>query len=289
MTRINAETSVSPLQQKLLHISIVRYDTPTAVLSGAITSAVTSFQRLKVCGADAGVTLSIVDNATSNSLSPEDLSPLQPHMRAARCDLRLIQGHGNEGYGRGHNLAFYSSRARYHLFMNPDVEVDPNALDTGISYLEANPDVVVVSPLATGGDGSKQYLCKRYPTVLDLYLRGLKSLTSLKFMRERLSRYELQELSDSKPTKNVPIVSGCFMLCKTSAISSIGGFDPSYFLYFEDFDLSVRARREGSLAYVPNMRIKHLGGDAARKGIKHIIYFCQSGIRFFNSHGWKWI
>ena len=280
---------MSAPQQKLLHISIVRYDTPIAILSGAISSAVTSFQRLNVCGADAGVTLSIVDNAPSNSLSAEDLLPLQSHMSAARCELRLIQGHGNEGYGRGHNLAFFSSRARYHLFMNPDVEVDPNALDTGISYLEANPDVVMVSPLATGGDGRKQYLCKRYPTVLDLYLRGLKSLTTLNVMHARLSRYELQELSDSKPTKNVPIVSGCFMLCKTSAINKVGGFDPSYFLYFEDFDLSIRAREEGSLAYVPSMRIKHLGGDAARKGLKHIKYFCTSGIKFFNSHGWKWI
>ena len=279
---------MSSSQPRLLNISIVNYDTPPAMLSRAIYSAVTSVQQLLECRTDAGFTVCLVDNANSNTLRLEDFSSLRPHLLAANCDLQLIQGHGNTGYGRGHNLAFFSHRARYHLFMNPDVEVDHDALAIGIGYLEENPDVVIVSPRAIDGEGCKQYLCKRYPAVLDLYLRGLKSMTSLSLMPNRLSRYEMRELSDLKPTKNVPIVSGCFMLCRTTAIASIGGFDPSYFLYFEDFDLSVRAREKGSLAYIPNMRIKHLGGDAARKGLKHIIYFCQSAIRFFNSHGWQW-
>ena len=279
---------MSSSQSKLLNISIVNYDTPSATLLRAIYSAVTSVQKFDKCSAEAAFTVCIVDNATSNTLDLEDFSSLQPHLRSANCELRLIQGHGNTGYGHAHNLAFFSHSARYHLFMNPDVEVDHDALAVGIGYLEENPDVVIVSPRAIDGNGVKQYLCKRYPAVLDLYLRGLKSITSLALMPNRLSRYEMRELSDLKPTKNVPIVSGCFMLCRTTAIVSIGGFDPSYFLYFEDFDLSVRAREKGSLAYIPKMRIKHLGGDAAGKGLKHITYFCQSAIRFFNSHGWQW-
>ena len=279
---------MSSSQTKLLNISVVTYDTPFATLTRAIYSAVTSVQQFDICSAEAGFTVCIVDNATSNTLRLEDFAYLQPKLRSANCELKLIQGHGNTGYGHAHNLALLSHSARYHLFMNPDVEVDHDALVVGIGYLEDNPDVVIVSPRAIDDKCGKQYLCKRYPAVLDLYLRGLKSITSWAFLPSRLSRYEMHELSDCKPTKNVPIVSGCFMLCRTSEIVSIGGFDPSYFLYFEDFDLSIRASKRGSLAYIPNMRIKHLGGDAARKGVKHMIYFCQSAIRFFNSHGWQW-
>ena len=106
---------------------------------------------------------------------------------------------------------------------------------------------------------------------------------------ERLARFEMRELSDSEPSKGIPIISGCFMLCRSSSIEKVAGFDPGYFLYFEDFDLSLRARALGSLSYLPQMRITHLGGNSARKGLRHIVMFGRSGFRFFSSHGWRWL
>jgi len=62
-----------------------------------------------------------------------------------------------------------------------------------------------------------------------------------------------------------PIVSGCFMLFRTDVLKSLGGFDPNFFLYFEDFDLSLRASRLTRLAYVPTVRIIHFGGYASER------------------------
>lgn len=280
---------MSSSQRKLLNISIVNYNTSKSVLLRAIHTALTAVRRLACFYSNASVNIFFVNNGVSNPFSFDDFSSLEPELLEAKCELQLIQGHGNVGYGSGHNLAYFASRARYHLFMNPDVELDLDALVNGVSYLEANPDVAIASPQAVDGDGNRQYLCKRYPTVMDLYLRGMMPDTNVGLLRSRLSKYVMQELTDLEPTKGVPIVSGCFMLSRSAAIDRIGGFDPSYFLYFEDFDLSIRARTEGSLAYVPDMRIKHLGGNAARKGPTHIMYFCKSGIRFFKSHGLRWL
>jgi len=72
------------------------------------------------------------------------------------------------------------------------------------------------------------------------------------------------------------------------AIDSTGGFDPRYFLYFEDFDWSVRLNRVTKTAYVPAVQIGHHGGGAAKKGFKHIYYFVKSALRFYRRHGWKW-
>jgi GT2 family glycosyltransferase len=77
------------------------------------------------------------------------------------------------------------------------------------------------------------------------------------------------------------------MLCRTAALKAVSGFDEGYFLYFEDFDLSLRIAKIGELAYVPAMRIKHAGGHAARKGRAHIGMFVRSAMRFFNTHGWR--
>jgi GT2 family glycosyltransferase len=71
-------------------------------------------------------------------------------------------------------------------------------------------------------------------------------------------------------------------------LKRLGGFDPRYFLYFEDFDLSLRTPQHARIAYVPSVRIVHHGGGAARKGLRHVRLFLTSAIRFFDQHGWTW-
>ena len=79
------------------------------------------------------------------------------------------------------------------------------------------------------------------------------------------------------------------MLVRGSAFCAVNGFDESYFLYFEDYDLSRRLQSKGRLQYLPQMQIVHAGGNAARKGVRHIAMFVRSGIHFFQQHGWQWI
>ena len=86
-----------------------------------------------------------------------------------------------------------------------------------------------------------------------------------------------------------PIVSGCFMLFRTDVLKRLSGFDPRYFLYFEDYDLSLRTHNIARVAYVPAVRVLHHGGGAARKGSAHIRMFATSAIKFFIRFGWKWV
>ena len=77
------------------------------------------------------------------------------------------------------------------------------------------------------------------------------------------------------------------MLARAEVLRALGGFSSRYFLYFEDFDLSLRLGRIAAIAYVPAVRIVHLGGEAARKGRLHQRLFLRSALTFFGSHGWK--
>ena len=77
------------------------------------------------------------------------------------------------------------------------------------------------------------------------------------------------------------------MFMRTSEFKAIGGFDRRFFLYFEDFDLSIRLRALGQIAYVPSVLITHGGGDVGRKALRHHGYFMVSAVRFFNKCGWK--
>ncbi|MBL8250143.1 MAG: glycosyltransferase [Candidatus Competibacter sp.] len=216
--------------------------------------------------------------------------PLERGLKAARyrLDAEVLSGHGNVGYGAGHNLALQRGAGEFHLILNPDVLVEPDALSEGLTFLIAHPEAGVLAPAAQGGDGRPQYLCKNYPTVLDLALRGFAPERVRQRFRGRLDRYELRDRIDGGIVWDPPIASGCFMLCRRAALERIGGFRPEYFLYFEDFDLSLRLAAVARLALAPRVRIVHLGGNAARKGIRHIGLFLRAATLFFNRHGWRW-
>ncbi|HCK82752.1 MAG TPA: glycosyl transferase [Candidatus Competibacteraceae bacterium] len=200
----------------------------------------------------------------------------------------LLSGHGNVGYGTGHNLALQRGAGDFHLILNPDVLLAEDALSEGLAFLTAHPDAGLVAPAARDGAGRPQYLCKHYPTVLDLALRGFAPGWLRRRFQARLDRYELRDRMGEGVLWDPPIASGCFMLCRREALERIGGFRPEYFLYFEDFDLSLRLAAVARLACAPRIRIVHLGGHAARKGPRHVGLFLRSATLFFGQHGWRW-
>ena len=214
---------------------------------------------------------------------------IKPQSRAHFSSLQVITGHGNVGFGRGHNLALESASRDLHLILNPDAILDRDALLLAINFLDQHADVILLSPSVVGGDGQLQYLCRRPPAVFDLLLRGFAPQSMRRHFAKRLARYQMEDVINADHVVlDPPIVSGCFMLFRSTALKRLGGFDARYFLYFEDYDLSLRAAALGRLAYVPAARIVHLGGDAARKGLRHILMFASSARRFFGQHGWRW-
>lgn len=204
-----------------------------------------------------------------------------------RARLEMIRGQGNVGYGRANNLALAKSAARYHLVLNPDVEIDEDALAEALEFMEQNPAVGLLAPQARQSSGEPLYLCKAYPAVLDFLVRGFAPRWLVNVFRQRIERYELRHLVTAGQPVDVPLVSGCFMFFRKSVLDQVGGFAPQYFLYLEDFDLSLRAGKVAKVAYVPAVRIVHHGGNAARKGLRHVRFFCSSALRFYRAHGWK--
>jgi GT2 family glycosyltransferase len=202
--------------------------------------------------------------------------------------IEVLKGHGNLGFGRGHNLVLDALDSDLHLILNPDAMMSEDTLLFGIEFLSQNPDVILIAPSAYHEDGQMQFLCRRYPALLDLLLRGFAPKLLRRLFRRRLDHYEMRDLIGAHEVVFNPLIlSGSFMLFRTGSWQQLKGFSPAYFLYFEDYDLSLRSHALGKTAYVPAMRIVHLGGDAAKKGFGHIRMFLSSARIFFGQHGWK--
>jgi GT2 family glycosyltransferase len=201
--------------------------------------------------------------------------------------LNWISGQGNIGFGRAHNLVLEEVSSDFHLILNPDVDISTEGISNGLNFFTEHPECGLITPVTTDKDGQKQVLCKMYPTILDLTLRGFAPVWLKSIFSKRLDEYAMKGINTESVYWDPPIVSGCFMLFRTEVLKGLGGFDPRFFLYFEDFDLSLRASKITKVAYVPSVKIVHYGGEAARKGLKHIVFFVHSAVMFFNKHGWK--
>ncbi|WP_313028777.1 glycosyltransferase family 2 protein [Brucella sp.] len=200
---------------------------------------------------------------------------------------KLVQGHGNVGFARANNFIFDDGVGSFHLVLNPDVEMNPFALKNALHFMLENPKCGLISPAAIYPSGRKQYLCKQYPSIFNLLLRGFAPQFVSRLFQKRLDVYEMREETGNAVYWNPPIVSGCFMVFRGSVFSALKGFDERYLLYFEDFDISIRTRRTADIAYVPDVQIIHSGGDAAKKGWWHIRQFGLSALLFFRTHGIK--
>ncbi|MEX3581554.1 MAG: glycosyltransferase [Burkholderia sp.] len=264
-------------------MSIVVYRPDLEQLTNTLSSLLATLEGLGRLRPDLRAEMFFVDNGGA----PVSL-PGFDAWRARGFSCTEIGGHGNVGYGRGHNLAIERAASRYHLVLNPDIDLDADALAAALAFLDAHPDVGLLSPRVDDENGHIQYLCRRYPALLDLFVRGFLPASLRRFFARRLARYEMRDrITASEVLWDPPIMSGCFMLFRTDLLKRLHGFDPRYFLYFEDYDISLRARKLAHLAYVPSVRVIHHGGGASRKGFAHIRMFVTSAFKFYGRFGWR--
>ena len=145
--------------------------------------------------------------------------------------VRMIRSPKNLGFGKGHNLALPYLESDYHVIINPDIQLPEGAIEPLISYLERHAEVAMVTPKILNLDGTEQFLPKLSAAPAPPHRRASG------FLRKYREEYTRQHEQLDRPTE-IDLCTGCFMLLRTSVFKQVGGFDPRYFMYFEDADLT---------------------------------------------------
>ena len=176
----------------------------------------------------------------------------------------LIVDPTNPGYGGASNVAIAQCRAPYVLLLNSDTVLQPDALDALSRYLDDHPRTAVVGPRLLNPDGTLQRSIHQFPsplvTLLDYswlgwavgYVPGVRRLYSTRDSHEH--------------ARATDWVTGAALAIRRSAFEAVGGFDPSYFMYFEEVDLSYRLRQAGwETHFAPVTEVVHAGGASTRQ------------------------
>jgi GT2 family glycosyltransferase len=266
--------NANPNESTTLSVGCVVYDTDYNVLATTIESLHNACEEAVKQNNLNSCTFYLINN---HPFPPESFQQAVALARTLFSNTEIINGHGNIGYGRANNLAINKSNSEFHLILNPDVKLDSFSLNEGITFLTQHQDVDLVAPHAINNHGENEYLAKRMPNPLIIFLRGMNSSLLNKVFKRQLDWYTYRDKLPTSEPLEIELASGCFMLCKTDTLKKVGGFSPEYFLYFEDFDLSLKMTKK---ILLPSMKIVHLGGKSAKKGSKHIKFFLKSFFLF---------
>ena len=197
-----------------------------------------------------------------------------------------IRNGGNLGFARGCNVGIAGATEEFVLFLNPDAVAPPGAIEALTDWLRANPQVAACGPRIVGSDGVEQPSGQRFPTLGSELSRQWEGLA-------RLLRCFVANARMPASTGPVDWISGACFLARAAALRRHGGFDGSYFLYFEETDWCQRVRRAGAeIHLLPHVVVRHAGGVSARNSGRRMrhgqvaTWFARSRRRYFRRwHG----
>ena len=194
--------------------------------------------------------VTVVDNAsTDDSLRDLDELPIP---------LRLIRNPSNVGFGAACNQGAAGSTADYLLFLNPDTRLFPDTLEIVTRFMdgEESAGVGICGAHVLEPDGSDAISCARFPSLRVM----LGKMTRLDAVLPRLFPSHHLAPEETRHSRTVDQVIGAFFFVRRELFAELEGFDPRYFIYFEEVDLALRARRRGYASYfLEPARVLHVG------------------------------
>jgi N-acetylglucosaminyl-diphospho-decaprenol L-rhamnosyltransferase len=189
-----------------------------------------------------GVTIArvtVVDNASSDDSAE----------RIGECSLpvELVRNHRNVGFAAACNQAAAGSTANYLLFLNPDARLLPDTLTAVTRFMEGDgaADVGICGVQVVDLAGHPTISCARFPTLRVI----LGEMTGLHLVLPRVFPRHQLTAEETSRSRAVDQVIGAFFFVRRDLFSRLGGFDERYFLYFEEVDFALRARRQGARSY----------------------------------------
>ncbi|HEX2675096.1 MAG TPA: glycosyltransferase family 2 protein [Polyangiales bacterium] len=176
----------------------------------------------------------------------------------------LVPSKHNGGYAWGNNLPIRASlRARrppsYFHLLNPDAQVRPGALTALVDFFAKNPRAGIAGSLLENADGSDWRTAFRFPTLLGELESGVRLGPVSKLLGKWVVAREMNGVSPEQ----VDWLPGASMMVRRETLEAVGLMDDAYFLYYEETDFCLQAKRAGwECWYVPQSRVMHIAGQS---------------------------
>ncbi len=196
----------------------------------------------------------------------------------------FVENADNVGFARANNQGIAMAQGRYTLILNPDTIITRECVRQCLDHMDGQPDCGAIGVRMVDGNGVFLPESKRaFPTPWVSFCKAF-GLTKLFPMSPTFARYHLRYLSDLE-AHEVDILSGAYMLCRTSVLQSIGGLDEDFFMYGEDIDLSYRITLAGYRNWFLPVNMIHYKGESTKKNsMRYVRVFYEAMLIFYRKH-----
>ncbi len=242
-----------------IDVSVIIVNYNSGPYTASLVECLQAEQVTRPDGSPGRLEIVVVENDSPDDQS-EWLDPLE------ELGVRVIKSDTNLGYAGGCNLGTRNSHGRNLLYMNPDVFVVPGGVDALSRYLDRNPRVGQVGPRGWFDSYRYFFLPRIELPTLSIYLQEAWRTTS----RKRAQKFSMRRLQNAlriwsavKPQEE-PVLAGYAFMMPGQLARSMGPFDETFPLYFEDSDLTRRVRQAGyACMLVPESEMVHLYNKSA--------------------------
>ena len=184
--------------------------------------------------------------------------------------ITVIENHAPKGFGANHNFAFSIAGQPYFCPLNPDIRLISNPFPQLVLDLELEKSIILSVPLVINERNEAEDSLRYFPTPM-LMLR--------KIFLNYPGKYDL---NCAGSLFHPEFAAGMFMLFKARGYKLLEGFDESFFLYYEDVDLCVRAWRSGFKVIADtSVVVIHNAQRASRGNLKFLRWHISSTARYF--------
>lgn len=206
------------------------------------------------------LTIAVVDNASSDG-SLKEIQNAKSKMKNSNLKVKAIGNILNLGFAGGHNAAIkyaLENGADYVLILNNDTYADKNFLEELLKVAETDNKIGILVPkiyFAPGFEFHKSRYSEKERGKVFWYAGGIMNWANV------IGQHRGVDMTDKgqfDKTAEVELATGCCMLIKKEIFDKVGMFDDKYFLYYEDADLCMRAKKDGfKIMFVPKSIIWH--------------------------------
>jgi N-acetylglucosaminyl-diphospho-decaprenol L-rhamnosyltransferase len=239
-----------------------------------------------------GTQVTVVDNCSGDGSA--DLIAAAIEREGWSAWATLVRAPVNGGFSYGNNFAVRRALASAHppdgyWLLNPDTQARPGALRALTDFLDQHPWVGIVGSSLENADGSRWPHAFRFPSLQSELISGLR----LKAVAALLKKHVVM-MTMGDTAEQVDWLPGASMMVRREVFESVGLLDEGYFLYYEETDFCLAARRASwECWYVPQSRVMHHAGQSTgvtgERGLgnRRPQYWFESRRRYFvKNHGW---
>ncbi|MFN3723877.1 MAG: glycosyltransferase [Paracoccaceae bacterium] len=203
--------------------------------------------------------------------------------------VRVLQSGHNGGFGAGNNFGIRAglpggARPDYIYLLNSDAFPAPDAIRALLTHLEAHPATGFAGSHIHGPDGAPHHTAFRFPSIAGEFEQAARFGPISRLLRHAIVAPPLPTT-----TTRVDWLAGASLMMRSAVLDRIGLFDETFFLYFEETDLCLRAARAGfPTDYVVQSRVAHIGSvSTGMKGWQRVPRFwLDSRMHYYTkSHG----